>query len=88
MKSKDYEIISKRRFNMKEDIDFESAIEKLEEIVKTLETEKLSLDDSLSKFEEGIKLSKLCNKRLMEAKQKVEKLVAKDGIIQTEPFSG
>ena len=72
---------------MKEDMDFEEALKNLEAIVLSLETEKLSLDNSLSKFEEGIKLSKLCNKRLLSAKQKVEKLVEKHGSIQTEPLS-
>ncbi|UCF08105.1 MAG: exodeoxyribonuclease VII small subunit [Thermoplasmata archaeon] len=70
---------------MAEEMGFEEALNKLEEIVNSLETGNLSLDESLAKFEEGIKLSRLCNKKLMDAQQKVEKLVEKDDQLFTEP---
>ena len=43
---------------------FEESMKKLESIVTELETSNLSLDESVSKFEEGMKLSKQCNKML------------------------
>jgi exodeoxyribonuclease VII small subunit len=43
-----------------------------------MEGGELSLDDSLKLFEEGIKLSRDCNKELSEAEQKVKKLVGVD----------
>jgi exodeoxyribonuclease VII small subunit len=72
---------------MVDELSFEDALKKLEEIVTDLETGSLSLDDSLAKFESGVIISRLCNKKLKEAKQKVEKLVEKNGTVYTEPMS-
>ncbi len=54
---------------------FEEQILKLEEIVRKLEGNDCSLDDSLKLFEEGIKLSKSCHNMLEEAQKKVNVLV-------------
>ena len=51
---------------------FEDALKKLEEIVTGLEQGKISLADSLKKYEEGIKLADICGKRLAEAQRRVE----------------
>lgn len=72
---------------MKEDISFEDAVKRLEEIVNSLETGQLSLDESLTIFEEGVKLSRLCNRKLEETQQKLEKLVEKNGSFYTEPIT-
>jgi exodeoxyribonuclease VII small subunit len=67
--------------------DFESALQRLEEIVKSLETGDLPLDKSLELFEEGVKLSRFCHARLDEAERKVEILVKKDdGRMEAVPF--
>ena len=50
---------------------FESQLEALEEIVNHLEKGDLPLNDSLSQFEKGIKLTKNCQKMLSQAEQKV-----------------
>lgn len=50
---------------------FEDKIVKLEEIVAELEKGNLSLDDSVKKFEEGIKISKECNEMLESAEKKI-----------------
>jgi exodeoxyribonuclease VII small subunit len=55
--------------------DFETALKKLEEIVKKLENGELSLDSALQLFEEGIKLSRFCHTKLEEAERRVEILV-------------
>ena len=65
---------------------FEEQMEKLEEIIGELEKGDLNLDDSVSKFEEGIKISKECNKILEEAEKKITILVNKDGEISEENF--
>ncbi len=52
---------------MEKEKKFEELIDELEGIVQLLEKEDLNLDMSISKFEEGIKISKECNKRLEEA---------------------
>lgn len=60
-------------------IDFEKAIEQLEKIVSDLESGELSLDDSIAAFEKGIRLSKLCQKKLEAAEQRVKKVLEKAG---------
>ena len=71
---------------MEKELSFEDALNQLQEIVNSLETGQLTLDESLAKFEEGIRLSRFCNEKLMVTQQKVQKLVEKDDNIQTEPF--
>ncbi len=58
---------------------FEEALKKLERIVEDLEKGAFSLDESLKKYEEGVKLSLVCSKRLDAAQKKVEILVKKEG---------
>ena len=66
---------------------FEEQMEELESIVQELENGKLNLDDSVEKFEKGIKISKQCNKILQEAEKKITMLVnTKDGEMQEEDF--
>jgi exodeoxyribonuclease VII small subunit len=67
---------------------FEDALQKLEAIVKKLEDGKLNLEESLKAFEEGMRLSRFCSKKLDEAEKKVEVLL-KDGSgrLVTKPFS-
>jgi len=60
---------------MSEAPDFETALKRLEEIVKKLENGELSLDSALQLFEEGIKLSRFCHTKLEEAERRVEILV-------------
>jgi len=57
------------------DIRFEEALDKLENIVGDLESGNLNLDDSIKRYEEGMKLSELCYKKLQEIQKKVEVLV-------------
>ena len=69
------------------EIKFEDALKKLEKIVEDLEGGSLSLDDAIGRYEEGIKLSKLCAKRLELAKKKVEILMkSEDGRMELRPF--
>jgi exodeoxyribonuclease VII small subunit len=66
-----------RRQTMAETRDFESALQRLEEIVKKLESGDLPLASALELFEEGVTLSRFCHGRLEEAERKVEILVRK-----------
>ena len=69
------------------EITFEKALEKLETIVNNLESGDIPLEDALSKYEEGVRLVKLCQKKLEQAKKKIEILVkTKDGKVKIEPF--
>jgi exodeoxyribonuclease VII small subunit len=67
--------------------DFETALKRLEEIVKKLEGGDLTLDASLELFEEGIQLSRLCHLKLGQAERRVEILLKNnDGEQQAVPF--
>ncbi|MEK6540326.1 MAG: exodeoxyribonuclease VII small subunit, partial [Deltaproteobacteria bacterium] len=57
------------------EIKFEDALKKLGEIVDALESGELSLEKSLKLFEEGVRLSRHCNKMLDKAEKKVEILM-------------
>ncbi len=64
---------------MKNDMSFESAIEKLELEVKKLEEGNLSLDEALESYETAIGLVKICNDKLESADRKVRILVENSG---------
>ncbi len=67
--------------------DFESSLKKLEEIVTELEAGDLPLEKSIKAFEDGIKLTRHCQKLLTEAELKIEKLVdSDDGSFDLESF--
>ncbi len=69
--------------------DFESAMKRLEEIVKILERGELPLASLLEIYEEGVKLQNFCQEKLDEAERKVEILVRKsEGALERKPFSG
>lgn len=66
-------------------INFEDAMKKLEEIAGELEKNDLDLDTSVSKFEEGMNLSKQCSKMLEEAEKKISILLkTEDGIVEED----
>ena len=72
----------------KEEMTFESAMERLEEIVDALDDGSSPLDKALDLFTEGVALVKYCNKKLDEAEQKVRLLTeGKDGEIVPVPFT-
>ena len=66
---------------------FETSLKKLEEVVRRLEGGSLSLEDSLKAFEEGVKQSAFCAKKLDEAEKRVELLLKqRDGSFVKKPF--
>jgi len=69
------------------EIKFEKAIQRLEKIVDDLEKGEMDIDKSLEIFEEGIKMSRVCSKKLNEAEAKIEKLTKNQkGELVTELF--
>jgi exodeoxyribonuclease VII small subunit len=62
-----------------QEVTFEKAVDRLEEIVRLLDAGELSLDDSLRLFEEGIKLARECSGKLSDAQGKLETLVKQSG---------
>ena|ERR1051325_3698580 len=66
---------------------FEGCLERLESVVEELEKGDLALERALQLFEEGMKLSAVCRKKLEEAENRVEILLKKsDGKMVAEPF--
>ena len=70
---------------MHEKLNFEQALKRLEKIVNQLESGELGLEDSLHLFEEGIKLSRLCDKKLKMAERKIE-ILTKDEKGEKQPM--
>ena len=66
---------------------FEEAMQRLEEIVQSLDSGDLPLEESLKIFEEGMKLVGFCNSKLDEAEKKVSLLIKEsDGQLKEKPF--
>ena len=69
------------------DVKFEDALKALEKIVEELEKGNLSLDVSLKKYEEGVKLAQQLSKRLEQAQKRVEVLMrGADGKLESKAF--
>ena len=72
---------------MSKEINFEETMQELEKIVQELEKGDLNLDDSINKFEEGMKLSKSASDYLEKAEKKITVLInAKDEEIKEVEF--
>ena len=68
--------------------DFETALQRLEEIVKKLDSGDLPLASLLEVYEEGVTLSRFCQTKLEEAERKIEILNKKaDGTMERSPFN-
>lgn len=72
---------------MKENMDnFEDAMKELEKTAQELESGKLNLDESVKKFEDGIKLSKKCSDILDKAEKKITILINDGNELKEENF--
>lgn len=67
-------------------MNFEESMKKLETIVTELENGNLNLDESVKKFEEGMKIAKQCNNILEETEKKITILLENDGELKEENF--
>lgn len=61
----------------RENMKFEDALKRLEEITENMESDNLSLEESLKMFEEGMRLADFCNKKLDNAQKKIS-IILKD----------
>ncbi len=69
------------------DINFESAMERLEKITDELSREGITLEESLALYEEGVALARVCNKKLDETERKIKILqLSADGEIEEKNF--
>ena len=65
---------------------FEDLMQTLENIVQTLEKGDLNLDESVAKFEEGMKISKECNSKLEDAEKRITILINQNDELKEENF--
>jgi len=68
--------VARGKKNEQEVISFEEALSQLEAIVKHLEKGDASLDESLAKFSEGVKLSQMCLAKLNFAEQEIDRIIS------------
>ncbi len=69
------------------EIKFDQALARLEKIVEEMEGEEMPLEASLKKYEEGVKLARLCLEKLEKAEKRIEILQrSADGSLSAEPF--
>lgn len=69
-----------------DEISFEKALGRLETIVEEMESGKLSLEDMMSRFEEGQGLVKVCSSKLNQVERRIEILVKEGDTVMAEPF--
>jgi len=76
------------RKSTKKEVTFEKSLNRLEEIVETLESGDVPLSDAVKLYEEGIKLSKDCLKQLNDVEVKLKKISSElDGSFAIEDLS-
>jgi exodeoxyribonuclease VII small subunit len=61
---------------------FEAALARLEEIVTQLETGEVALEEAMTLYEEGVRLSALCQAKLTAAEQKMDEILELDGTLR------
>jgi len=70
-----------------EELGFEEALKRLEAIVTKLEEGNLLLEEALQAFEEGVRLARICSKRLEEGEKKISVLLrSEEGELVERPF--
>lgn len=70
-----------------ENVNFEEAMNQLEQIVSQLERGDVPLEEAIDLFQSGMQLSKLCNQKLAEVERKIEMIVEVDGELVKKPFA-
>ncbi len=68
-------------------VNFEKSLAELEQLVERMETGELSLEESLNQFERGVALTRICEKALTEAEQKVNVLMEKPEKTELQQFN-
>ena len=66
--------------------DFEAALAELEKLTEKMESGEQSLEEALQSFQRGVELTRICQKGLQEAEQRVEKLVKENDAYLIQPL--
>lgn len=64
------------------ELTFEESLERLENIVKKLESGEVPLDDAIKEFNEAMNLAKKCDEKLKTAEEAITKIVKEDGSLE------
>lgn len=67
-------------------VSFEKALEELERLVERMEEGELSLEESLKTYERGVELSRICQRALDQAEQRIQILAEEDREPETAPL--
>jgi exodeoxyribonuclease VII small subunit len=70
-----------------DELTYEAALSRLEDIVRQLERGELSLEDSMLRFEDGIGLSRTCASKLAAAEGRISRLVDEGGGLRLAPLT-
>lgn len=69
------------------ELNFEQAMEQLEDIVRKLEHGDVPLELAIELFQSGMELAALCSGKLDAVEKKIEMLVEEDGTLRKKPFA-
>ncbi len=69
-----------------EELSFEVAMKRLEAVVEQLEGGEVPLEEAIALFQEGMELSRVCNRKLTDVEHKIEMLLEKEGQLTPTPF--
>lgn len=64
------------------ELNFEENLDKLEELVKDLENGNVPLDDAINKYQEAMKIAKVCDEKLKNAEEAITKIVKDDNSVE------
>lgn len=67
-----------------ENLSFEQALEKMEQVLEKMELGELQLEEAVKLYQEGMELSMLCSKKLENVEKKIETLIEKNGVVKLE----
>ena len=66
--------------------DFESAIERLDEITGQLESGEPKLEEAIDLYTEGLEIARFCNEKLSQAEEKIKLIAEKNGLLEEQDF--
>lgn len=79
--------VSGKEKAMEQEISFEEAMSKLEQIVSQLEAGDVPLEEAIALFQKGMEYSQICGTKLTEVERKIEMIVEQEGQVEKRPFT-
>ena len=78
--------MARKKTDQETDMQFEEAMKRLEEVVHRLGEGDIALEEAISLYQEGVKLSRICSQKLDAIEAKITQLVEEDGQWKQKPF--